>query len=311
MQIKELTPEQLLLIKKPLPPDAVKDHPTKKGMSTIKAIFVTERLNEVFGVGRWHIKTDLLPVDAAGSLFSIRTYTTSQNKERTEFFAVSKTVFTVPEYDICYECIAGASNDDMGDAAKGSCTDAITKICSYIGIGIDVFKGQHDQSGANWEKTIKSTLKEAIRDLLDCDTVEHLTDLKGELPDFIVEHRDFVAAAKQRFLQITAQTPAAPVTEESEPSPEPAPVKPGSLGVNIVDGKGNMVDVGKFLTDAVDMDKTNAFLRWLRIKQQEGYEVKAWMDAMHDKAITTLGLTFDSEKKLYYFYQPVEQQVPA
>ena len=35
----------------PLPAEAIKPHPTKSNMSTINAIFVTERLNEVFGVG--------------------------------------------------------------------------------------------------------------------------------------------------------------------------------------------------------------------------------------------------------------------
>jgi hypothetical protein len=34
-------------------------------------------------------------------------------------------------------------NDDPGDAAKGATTDAITKIASWIGIGIDVYKGKH------------------------------------------------------------------------------------------------------------------------------------------------------------------------
>ena len=46
-----LSSEQLELIAKPLPPQAVKPHPTRAGMSTIKAVFVTERFNDVFGVG--------------------------------------------------------------------------------------------------------------------------------------------------------------------------------------------------------------------------------------------------------------------
>ena len=46
--MEKLTPAQLELIKKPLPPEAVKPHPTKTYLSSIKAIYVTERLNEVF-----------------------------------------------------------------------------------------------------------------------------------------------------------------------------------------------------------------------------------------------------------------------
>ena len=135
--MKNLTPEQLAKIAEPLPPEAIAAHPTKDNLSTIKGIFVTERLNQVFGVGAWVVKTDLLsPITSA-------TRTTKFGKERTEYTAVLKTVFTIPEYDIYYECIASSMNDDPGDAAKGATTDAITKIASWIGIGIDVYKGKH------------------------------------------------------------------------------------------------------------------------------------------------------------------------
>lgn len=133
-----LSSEQLALIAKPLPPQAVKPHPTRAGMSTIKAIFVTERFNDVFGIGEWTIRTELLaPISSI-------TRTTNYGKERTEYTALAKTILEVPAYGIYYECIASSTNDDMGDAAKGATTDAITKIASYIGIGIAVFKGEHD-----------------------------------------------------------------------------------------------------------------------------------------------------------------------
>jgi hypothetical protein len=135
--MKNLTPEQLAKIAEPLPPEAIAPHPTKDNLSTIKGIFVTERLNQVFGVGAWVVKTDLLsPITSA-------TRTTKFGKERTEYTAVLKTVFTIPAHDIYYECIASSMNDDPGDAAKGATTDAITKIASWIGIGIDVYKGKH------------------------------------------------------------------------------------------------------------------------------------------------------------------------
>ena len=37
-------------------------------------------------------------------------------------------------------------NFDLGDAYKGATTDAITKIGSYLEIGIDVFKGNGNSS---------------------------------------------------------------------------------------------------------------------------------------------------------------------
>jgi hypothetical protein len=46
--MKELTQIQINKIKEPLPAEAVTKHPTKTYLSSIKAIYVTERLNDVF-----------------------------------------------------------------------------------------------------------------------------------------------------------------------------------------------------------------------------------------------------------------------
>lgn len=135
--MKNLTPEQLAKIAEPLPPEAIAAHPRMAGLSTIKGIFVTERLNEVFGVGAWVVKTDL-----SSPISTVHT-TTNAGRERIEYTAVAKTIFTVPAHEIYYECIASSTNSDPGDAAKGATTDAITKIASWIGIGIDVYKGKH------------------------------------------------------------------------------------------------------------------------------------------------------------------------
>ena len=114
----------------PLPADAIKPHPTKTFLSTIKPIYVTDRLNEVFGIGGWQLRTENILVNDNGTV-------------------VNKVVLTVPEYDIYYECFGGNDNGgqsskgfDLGDAFKGATTDALTKICSYLGIGIDVFRGK-------------------------------------------------------------------------------------------------------------------------------------------------------------------------
>lgn len=114
----------------PLPSDAVKPHPTKTYLSSIKAIYVTERLNDVFGIGKWQLKTDLVERGNNGTV-------------------VVKATLTVPEYNVYYESFGGndnggenSKNFDLGDAFKGATTDAITKIGSYLEIGIDVFKGK-------------------------------------------------------------------------------------------------------------------------------------------------------------------------
>jgi len=125
-----LTFEQLNLLKRPLPQEAITQHPTKTYLSSIKAIYVTERLNDVFGVGAWQIKTNHITTAEKGMV-------------------VVKVEFSVPDYGIYYESFGGNDNGgesnknfDLGDAYKGATTDAITKIGSYLGIGIDVFKGK-------------------------------------------------------------------------------------------------------------------------------------------------------------------------
>jgi len=180
--MKPLSPEQLAKIAEPLPPEAIAAHPTKENLSTIKGIFVTERLNQVFGVGAWVVKTDLSsPITSA-----IRT--TKFGKERTEYTAVVKTIFTIPAHDIYYECIASSMNDDPGDAAKGATTDAITKIASWIGIGIDVYKGKHGAAP-----------KPANANLLD------LNDRLGLVPSY----DDLtVATLKSDFLKLVKKLPA-------------------------------------------------------------------------------------------------------
>jgi len=119
-------------LKAPLPPEALKPHPTKTFLTSIKPIFITERLNDVFGIGSW--KTSVQHVTTTDKLM-----------------VVVKVVFEIPEFGVYHECFGGndnggenSKNFDLGDAFKGATTDAITKIASYLEIGIDVFKGKSD-----------------------------------------------------------------------------------------------------------------------------------------------------------------------
>ena len=128
-------------LKNPLPAEAVTKHPTKTYLSSIKAIYVTERFNEVFGIGKWRVK--------------VRHETTGDKG-----MIVVHVTFEVPEIGIYYESFGGndnggetSKNFDLGDAYKGATTDALTKIGSYLGVGIDVFKGKHNASTPQQEDT--------------------------------------------------------------------------------------------------------------------------------------------------------------
>ena len=105
-------------LSKELPKEALQPIPGKPYLTSIKGIYVTERFNEVFGVGGWKVKVEFV--------------------ERKEEAVVVKVIFEVPDKGIYYECYGGNNNKDLGDAYKGATTDALTKIGSYL----EVFKGK-------------------------------------------------------------------------------------------------------------------------------------------------------------------------
>ena len=109
-------------LSKELPKEALQPVPGKPYLTSIRGIYVTERFNEVFGVGGWRVKVEFV--------------------EKKEDVVVVKVIFEVPERGIYYECYGGNNNKDLGDAYKGATTDALTKIGSYLGVGIEVFKGK-------------------------------------------------------------------------------------------------------------------------------------------------------------------------
>ncbi len=152
----ELTKEQLELLKKPLPPEAVSPHPTKKYLSSIKAIYVVERLNEVFKIGGWRVENTFVEKSE------------EKTSEKTGHMIVVKSVFNAE--DIYIEAFGGNDNIDLGDAYKGACTDALTKIGSYLEIGMDVFKGKNTKPA-----TIQQ-VKQTYTNNPDDDNKEWMTD---------------------------------------------------------------------------------------------------------------------------------------
>lgn len=127
--MKTITQEMREQLRNPLPLQAVSQHPTKSYLSSIKAIYVTERLSDVFGIGAWRTKISNEAIHEKGMV-------------------TVKVTLEIPEYGVYYECYGGndnggenSKNFDLGDAFKGATTDALTKIGSWLEIGIDVFKG--------------------------------------------------------------------------------------------------------------------------------------------------------------------------
>lgn len=147
METKKITQEMREQLRAPLDPKAIKPHPTKTYLSSIKTIYQVERLNDVFGVGCWTQKSKLI-------------------KEENGMVVVHSEL-KIPEYGIELESFGGNDNGgekskgfDLGDAYKGACTDALSKMCSFLEIAIDVYKGLSDpgkQPQANRQPAQPST----------------------------------------------------------------------------------------------------------------------------------------------------------
>ena len=175
----EITDEQVSLLNEPLPQEAIKKHPTKPYLSTINAAYVTERLNKVFGVGSWTTHLE---------------HITSQQSGK-NIMVVTKTTLEVPKYGIHIECYGGNDNADLGDAFKGSTTDALTKIGSYLGIGTHVWKNQPDPY-ANTKKSDTVTEDEVIARIKASKSVDEMTNVYLAHPQY-KDSDEVIAACKE------------------------------------------------------------------------------------------------------------------
>lgn len=168
--MEKVTKEMREQLRKPLPKEAISQHPTKTFLSSIKAIYVEERLNEVFGIGSWLTKVEHVVTEKAQKA----------NKNGTfPLMVVVKLTFQVPEYGIYHECYGGNDNEDLGDAYKGATTDAITKVGSYLEIGIDVFKGLKED-----KKTVKKVMTVDEKKVFIAENLKLMHDELNTLEDY-------------------------------------------------------------------------------------------------------------------------------
>ena len=129
-------------LSKPMPPQAIKPHPTKTYLSTIKAIYIVERLNDVFGIMGWDFESDIIS-------------TTPIDNGKVVVVACGRLYFR--EFDL-YTPIHYGGHDgkliEAGDVHKSAITDALNKCASIAEIGIQVFKGAPNSQDANKSKRL-------------------------------------------------------------------------------------------------------------------------------------------------------------
>jgi hypothetical protein len=127
-----ITKEMREDLRKSFPDEAYSKHPTKTFLTTLKAMYVTERLNDVFGLGRWSIDHEVI--------------------ERTNDYVLIQGTFKCLDYEVIVPSQYGGhktsgTNTEMADGFKSAITDCISKIASYLEVGIDMFKGKKNISG--------------------------------------------------------------------------------------------------------------------------------------------------------------------
>lgn len=121
----------------PISKSAIQKHPTRPYLSTIKAMFVVERLNDAFGIGGWDIEHSIL--------------------ENTPEHVIVVGRIYIKEHDI-YTPIQygghpkGVKGGEPADAFKSAVTECLSKCASYLEIGIEVFKGEADKQPENKPK---------------------------------------------------------------------------------------------------------------------------------------------------------------
>lgn len=100
--------------------------------TSIKSPYVLERLNDCFGIGNWSFSHKIV--------------------ETTEREVTALGTLTIPEYGISitqYGGMKGNSTTTRGDVYKGAVTNALSKCCSYLEIGLDVYKGIQTHNSNN------------------------------------------------------------------------------------------------------------------------------------------------------------------
>lgn len=142
-----LSPEQLVVILRDFEPAALKAYGTK-GLTSIKAQYVIERLNEVFGTGQWNAVYDIVHMGTFPGMDTSTEGAQAGVIMRCSLFAPG--IRTVHHF-------GGAlmrAKQDMNDVFKSAATDGLTKCASQLGIGNNVFKGlvQPPKSGNAYYK---------------------------------------------------------------------------------------------------------------------------------------------------------------
>lgn len=114
-----------------------------KVLTSLKAQYVVERLNEVFGLGMWKLSGDWKEVDDGVMFFG---ELQAQYKDGENLVTIA--TGPVPGF-------GGVDHANSGDAYKSARTDCLSKSASLLGVGNEMYKG-------NVEPRLSEAQKQAL-----------------------------------------------------------------------------------------------------------------------------------------------------
>jgi len=134
---------------KKFPDDAISSD-TSRGfeLTSLKAQYIVERLNEVFGLSGWSLDGSFEKHDKGILFIGYLKIKSLDHKVQAVGFSVNK--------------------KNLGDSYKSSRTDALSKAASWLGVGNEIFKGHgnldsgpevYDERNIDHKKALVSVLK--------------------------------------------------------------------------------------------------------------------------------------------------------
>ena len=127
MEKPKITEEIRKLLRADFPKEAYSAHPTKTFLTTLKAMYIVERLNDVFGIGRWTIEHSVELSTPDYILIRGKLIILDYDCEIPDQFGGHQTT---------------GKNTEIADGYKSAVTDVLSKSASYLEVGIDMFKGK-------------------------------------------------------------------------------------------------------------------------------------------------------------------------
>jgi hypothetical protein len=97
----------------------------------------------------------------------------------------------------------------LGDAFKGATTDGLTKICSYLGIGIDVFRGKQF-SKVSTPVPIANTsipVKDSVENKEASEIEAHIKKALVDDKNLMIKQKDFRSTPEGAHFQSCASIP--------------------------------------------------------------------------------------------------------